>query len=218
MFQSWRQWLPSDTDLCAVTLPRETRTSAAKSREELEQRWERLIEHTIGRLEPLLKIPFVLFGHSMGALLAYEIARRSQLRGRKAQNLIVSARAAPQNRVISGVREMSDSELMHYLVLLGGTSPGVFKDPELCAMVVAQVRDDMGLCDAYAPGKLDRLNTPLTIFGGNADPTVSMKQLDGWRELTIGRTAMHIFPGGHFYLIPPSIKFQNVVLECLESC
>jgi len=140
--------------------------------------------------------PTILFGHSMGALLAYETAR---VLARRPAHLVVSGRSSPTcDTPWNGPR--SDAEILRRVRAHGETSEEVLAEPGLRDMVLDILRNDYHLVDAYRmlPGPLPDVD--ITALGGIDDPDVTPAGLAAWRDATTGSFRHRMFPGGHFYL------------------
>lgn len=144
-----------------------------------------------------------LFGHSMGALLAYEVAHRMSASGRPPAHLVVSGMTAPPlaaRRERRPVRELSDSELTRRIGELGATPDDVLKSTEMMELLLPVFRADYQVCDSYRFTSRPPLRVPVTVLGGAADPGAPVTGLAAWRDLTSAGYEMRLFPGGHFYL------------------
>ncbi|WP_161624936.1 thioesterase II family protein [Streptomyces spectabilis] len=145
--------------------------------------------------------PFVFFGHSLGALVAFETARALRARGRALpQRLIVSAHAAPGTHLGRAPwHALPDDELIRLLNESYDSVPEhVSADPHLMAMSLKAIRSDFALLDAHRPRAEDPLAVPIDAFYGEAD-TVSLSAIEQWRHHTTRAFRKHRFPGGHFY-------------------
>jgi surfactin synthase thioesterase subunit len=142
--------------------------------------------------------PVMLFGHSMGALIAFETAIRLE-RGNGVSRLIVSAYRAP-TRPRPFFPADGDSALIEEMVRLGGVEPGVLADPDLARLVLPGVRADYQALRGYEYRPPDRVGCPVTGLAGDQDPRASVEDLAAWAEVTAGDFELLRFPGGHFYL------------------
>lgn len=162
----------------------------------------RLADYLLRSIEPDLTGPYALFGHSMGALLTYEITRRVVDRGLPLPVWIgLSARSAPQ---LAGPRrryhELPDAELRTRLQLLGGTPDGVFDDPDLWSLFEPIIRADLGLVENWRPAPdAAPLPVALSAFAGSEDHAASPARMSGWEEYSEHFLGLRVFDGGHFY-------------------
>ncbi|MER7402186.1 alpha/beta fold hydrolase [Streptomyces sp. NPDC000070] len=146
---------------------------------------------------------WALFGHSMGALIAYEVAHRMSAANRPPAHLVVSGMTAPplaarRERRMAGTQE--DAELIDRIRVLGGTPDAVLRSAEMMELLLPVFRADFQVCDGYRFTPRPLLDIPVTALGGATDPGVPVTGLTAWRDLTTARYAMRLFPGGHFYL------------------
>ncbi|MFH9575307.1 thioesterase II family protein [Streptomyces sp. NPDC017230] len=162
----------------------------------------RLADHLLRGIEPDLDRPYALFGHSMGALVAYEMTRRIVDRGLPPPVWLgVSARTAPDPAPpVETYREPSDAELRTRLGLLGGTPDAIFADPELWALFDPVIRDDLRLVDTWrpVPGAAP-LPVALSAFAGREDRCALPSRMTGWAEHTERFLGLRTFDGGHFH-------------------
>ncbi|WP_327370477.1 thioesterase II family protein [Streptomyces sp. NBC_01217] len=143
-----------------------------------------------------------VLGHSMGALVAFELALRREREGRPLSGLILSAaRGAqmPNPRPVLPAG-LSDEELVTELKVRGGTPDEILDDPDMRRMVLRVMRADFAVDDDYRyAGPMPALSCPLTVLGGEDDPVVPTAELKAWHQLTSGPGDTLMFPGGHFY-------------------
>jgi surfactin synthase thioesterase subunit len=149
---------------------------------------------------PVIDRPMAIFGHSMGASLGYEIARRLTDRGIDPELLVVSGRRAPSAVRDERFHEKSDDEFIAEIGRLGGTETDLLADPEVRAMVLPAVRADYRLAELYrhTPGTEPRC--PVLALVGDADPKADIDEVRRWADHSDGPFELEVFPGGHFYL------------------
>jgi medium-chain acyl-[acyl-carrier-protein] hydrolase len=202
-------------EVCPVELP----GRGARLRETPIDHLPTLVAALSTGLRPLLDRPFAFFGHSMGALLAFELTRTLRRQGGPLPGqLLVSAHRGPQlPRTALLGHGLSDTEMLDNVRGLGGTPPDVLAHPELLEMILPIIRADFELVDTYHYQAEPPLPCPILAFGGMTDALVSRTQLEGWREQTEARFSLQMFPGGHFYLQSAEPLFVGVVSRALTA-
>src|SRR5262249_45752953 len=150
-------------------------------------------------MDSALDKPFAFLGHSMGALVAFELARRLRTtRGLEPRHLFVSGARAPHVPSREPVvHDLPDAEFLTALRHFGGTPGDVLESAELMALVAPAVRADFEVCETYAYRKGPRLTCPVTVFGGRRDRLVTRADLDAWSSQTTGACEIHLLAGGH---------------------
>jgi pyochelin biosynthesis protein PchC len=139
--------------------------------------------------------PAVLFGHSLGAVVAYEVARRHPV-----EHLVVSGRRAPSVSRPDAVHRLSDEGLVAELRKVGGTSAAFLDDAEILAMILPATRADYRAVETYVPQPGPPLDVPVTALVGDADPYTSVPDVAAWAAATTGPFTLRQFAGGHFFL------------------
>lgn len=202
IFKNWAGALPPEVELCAIQLPgREDRIADTAFRQA-----DTLLPVLLERLAPYLDRPYAFFGHSMGAFLSFELARALTLDPPGAhaggpKHLIVSGQRAPHLPLSRPASyHLSDEGFCDRLRDLNGTPASVLAEPELLAMILPLLRADFELSETYLRAPKDRLDCPVTVFGGHEDAEVDPEGLDAWRETTRGPVEVAMFPGDHFFL------------------
>ncbi|MFG2622063.1 thioesterase II family protein [Streptomyces sp. NPDC048507] len=161
-----------------------------------------LVDGVERALLPWRDRPLVLFGHSMGAVLAYELTRRLEASGAGPRGLIVSGRRSPLvARREQNVHLQGDDALLAQVAALAGTDPRLLADPDFRELILPALRADYRAIETYRhePGG-SPLRTPVSVLVGESDPRASVAEAMGWREVTGAAFTFRGFPGGHFYL------------------
>jgi len=197
VFQHWRERLPDEIELALIKLP----GRGARFGEPQAASLDELAEALASAIAEAGPQPFALFGHSMGALLAFETARALQQRGLAPSTLLVSARTAP---VAHGWRErvsdLSNDAFLDVIRDMGGLPQEVLENPEWLDLFLPIIRADFALCENYRYRLATPLDCPIEVLAGIADASVPLKLLDGWAGETRASCRTQVFPGGHFYL------------------
>lgn len=191
-----RRVLAPDIDVQAVVLPgRESRIREAPC-----TRIEQLLDPLTAAIAGRTDLPYVLFGHSLGTLLAYEVARRLSTGGAPPLVMVVSGRRGPWQPARRQYRGLDDAQFLAAISELGGIPAEILAQPSLLELVLPALRADFMINDSYIPQPGAPLRCPLAAYSGADDPEVSRSDLMAWERETSGEFAVRVFPGGHFYL------------------
>ncbi|WP_240777969.1 thioesterase II family protein [Nonomuraea basaltis] len=144
--------------------------------------------------------PTLLFGHSMGALVAFELALLLERRGTAPHALVASGRRAPSTYRDESVHRRDAAGVAAELRRLSGTDPMFMQDPELFEMVLPALRADYQAVETYQCAADAAVGCPLVVFVGDDDPKTTVEEARAWRRNTTGHFDLRVFPGGHFYL------------------
>jgi medium-chain acyl-[acyl-carrier-protein] hydrolase len=197
-YRPWGDQLGPDIEVWAVQLPGRDQ----RRRERPFDRRTPLVRALCDALGSSLSGPLALFGHSMGALVAFEFARERRRRGAEPPvHLFLSARRAPHlPDPDPPAHLLPDDQLMERLRRDRGTPQMVLDRPDLMALFLPVIRADFAVAEAepVAPG--EPLTCPITTFGGLADERATGAELEAWRAYTTGPFTREMFPGNHFFL------------------
>ena len=167
-------------------------------------------------LLPLLDRPFAFFGHCLGGLVAYEVARLLEARHHPPpQILIVSAVRPPHMSGPQGLRNLlTDDQFIAWLRTIGGTPEAALQNRRLMAMVLPALRADYSLYCSHVTDRIVPLHCPLLSIGGDCDPMVSLEEVMAWRYYAT-QFETRIFPGGHFFFASDEKRFLPVLSDFL---
>ncbi len=214
VFRNWPAHLPEWIEVCPIELP----GRGLRFGEPFVERWEPLIEGLVEALDPLLDKPFALYGHSVGAFLAFELARAlSRDKGLRPAAMTVSGCGAP-HRPAPGplVHQLPDDELSQKLKALNGTPAEILESPELWQLMLPIVRADYTVHETYVCAPGEKLACPLTACCGERDPLVSRERLEAWAELAAGSFRTRWFDGDHFFLHEKEAELAGLATQACE--
>ncbi len=215
IFQTWSDRLPSEIELCAIQLPgRESRL-----RESPPTLLKPVIQTLLPLLKPYLDLPFALFGHSMGALLSFELIR--QLRRQNYPlpvHLFVSGNNAPQLPDLKPpIHRLPDSQFIEKIKDFNGTPDEVLQDTKLMQQYLPALRADFAILETYFYANEPPLDCPITAFGGLEDPKVSQAELTAWGQQTKADFNLQMFAGNHFFLHSARQELLRAISTQLEQ-
>lgn len=200
-YRLWPRSLPGAVEVCPVQIPGRGRRSAELPFGEIEP----LVASVAAELRPLFDRPFAIFGHSMGALIAFELARYLRCTdGLTPEVLFVSGHGAPHlPRKRPETHALPDELFVPELLRLGGTPHQILDDPVLLRAVLPLLRADFKLVETYCYRQGAALGCPIRAFGGADDSETPPEALEPWAKHTDSGFAMRILPGDHFYINQP---------------
>ncbi|MFK3985695.1 thioesterase II family protein [Micromonospora sp. NPDC050397] len=159
-----------------------------------------LADQIFDAVRPLADRQLALFGHSMGAVLAYEVTLRLEDAGLPPVRLLASGRRAPSRYRDERVHQRDDRGVLAELGRLNGTDSAVVNDPELIEMIMPALRSDYQAIETYRHDPARSVRCPVTVLVGDQDPRVSLAEAEAWADHTSADADLRVFRGGHFYL------------------
>lgn len=214
IYRRWAQQVPSHMEVIAIQLP----GRATRMHDPLVTKLTDLIEPLARAIEPFVNEPFAFFGHSMGALIAFEVARFFQREGWPLPlHMFVSGRSAPQlNREHAPLYNLPKNELLEEVQQLEGTPPEVLDNPELMELMLPILRADFSICDTYEYTEGAPLACPITALGGLQDHDISRRDVEAWREQTSDTFTLRMFAGNHFFIHSNETLLLNLLATQLD--
>lgn len=214
MYLRWRRRLPSWVWMQPIELP----GRGGRLHETPEKTFDALTARLCDELEMNPSQRYALFGHSMGALLAYRVAHCLRARMRPLPvALLVSACAAPSQQDWKRYADKdSDASLIAELRKQDGTPEEVFENPELLSMTLGLLGADYRLCASFRYQELPPLSLPIHVFGGRADE-IHVPRLEAWQLESAVNFSLDWFDGGHFFLRQHEEAFLSVLVQRLAG-
>nr|BBH88091.1 thioesterase [Thermosporothrix sp. COM3] len=198
MYRSWSEQLPPEVEVCPIQLPgRENRLLEAPFTDLFS-----LINALGPIVQELLDKPYAFFGHSMGAIISFELARFLRQANRQGPvHLYVSGHRAPHLPDPGApTYHLPEAEFIKELVRLNGTPQEVLQNAELLQLLIPLLRADFAISETYQYIEDAPLACKITALGSTQDSEVSIEELQGWSRQTTNAFQQHIFPGDHFYI------------------
>lgn len=197
LFNTWENHLSPNIELVKVDLPGRDSLFKAKP----VSRMPEMIDFLLETLEPQMDIPFAFYGHSMGALLSYELTRQLERQGKRMPKvLLLSSFCAVHYLESKELYKKNDEDFIKALKDIGGI-PKEITDQEIITAMLPILRADFELCETYLSyyKEEEPLQVPIQAFGGWQDTLTPKPSIEGWEKYTESFQCT-MFPGGHFFL------------------
>lgn len=213
-YRAWNKILPPQIDAYAVQLPgRETRYAEPRITQ-----FSAAVEAITEAIRPHLDRPFAIFGHSLGARLAFETTRRLRhLNLPMPKHLFVSSCTAPQiNKKRQIYHTLADQDFIEAVTKLGGMPDALLQNDELLELVLPILRADFSLYETYQYMVEPVLHCPITAFGGIEDSEAMPDDVEQWQRQTTQNFRTRLFPGNHFYLNAHTNELLSEIVRDLK--
>lgn len=214
-YRLWLSCLPPGLEAYCLQMP----GRSDRIREPAIADWAALTTPAADAIAPLVDRPYVVMGHSLGTLTAFEVLRELRRRGRRLpRRFVVAGRAAPHaSRSTPRMGDLSDADLFEALSAYGGLPPEVREDAELVELIMPALRADVCLHEGYRYVEEPPLDCDIAALAGRLDADATSSDLGRWREQTDASFALHLFDGGHFFLHAECPAIVSLIVEGATS-
>jgi surfactin synthase thioesterase subunit len=213
-FNGWHRMLPLSIEMVRVQLPgREDRL-----KEPLVNSVDDLLDELVPQLAALFDRPVAFYGHSLGAIVAFEAIRGLRRNGHSLPNaLFVSGRRAPHLPLSHPAFCLApEQELVKYLASMGGMPEALLKKPHWRNQLLPIIREDLKISDLYTYRQELPLHCPITFFAGATDPWVKSLEQQGWEAHTTAEFRTVMLAGGHFFSRDEQATIAAVIAQSLQ--
>jgi len=198
IYRDWGHYLPTGVDVTPIQPP----GRGSRFKEAPYDSMDELVGDVTEALGQRLDLPFSVFGHSLGAMVGFELVHRLRERfGVMPRHLFVSGCRGPHlPRCGSQIHRLPDEQFIEGLTALNGTPREVLENPDLMQVMLRALRADFKLAETYGCSGKPPLDCPITALGGAEDESVPQEELEAWSLQTTGSFNMWVLPGDHFFL------------------
>jgi medium-chain acyl-[acyl-carrier-protein] hydrolase len=209
-FTAWRAHLPEAVELYPVQLPGRENRSGEPMPDTLDELAARLADDLL----PLLRPPYLLFGHSFGGLVCYALTTELHRRGHPLpRQLLISGARPPHLAAKDAHHTLAHDELLSHVRDTGGISAPLLEHPAFVRRLLDVVRNDLRMAAEFSPAPAAALPCPVTVFAAGDDPVVSPAEMEDWRDYAGGEFVMHRGPGDHYAVYDPSGAFFSTIVR-----
>lgn len=214
LYRLWQDEMPPTVEICPIQLPgREGRVA-----EKPFDRIDLLVRTLLDVLHPEMNMPFAFFGHSMGALISFVLARhlRKNNMALPVHLFLSGYQAPPRPGKLPPISHLPKNEFIDGLRRFNQTPEEVLQTPELLELLLPTLRADFSIYENYVYQEEPPLAGPITAFGGTDDEWVDREDLEAWEEHTQHACEVHLIPGGHFFVNTQYPVLANTIQKRLR--
>ena len=214
IYRKWMPLFPGDIEIRPVELP----GRGLRFQERLFTAMPEAVTALAAAMEPLLDRPFAIFGHSLGALMGYELVHQlTQSTGQCPVHLFVSACTPPHVPPVERLHDLPESLLLSELFRMNGTPRQVLEDAGMRRILLPVIRADLSMYENYVDGRGSPLACPITAISGRDDPRAAPGLMSEWRRHTCAAFALHPFWGDHFFLHTSAPRIVELIAQTLRT-
>ncbi|MFC4545045.1 thioesterase II family protein [Paenactinomyces guangxiensis] len=213
VYLNWQNYMPEEIEIFPIQLP----GRGIRFKEPSYTKLEPLIRDMAESLVPFFSEPFAFFGHSMGALISFELARDLQKRYQlQPHHLFVSGYHAPHLPDPNPpIHHLPDNEFIEELSKLNGMPRELLQNKDYFKVFLPSLRADCTVCEQYVYRPGHPLDCSITAFGGHQDPETDFDQLRAWQDQTKSAFDIHMFDGDHFFIHSEEKSLIKIILKKL---
>lgn len=208
VFKQWGNSLSTDIEICSIQLPGREDRYQEKPFTEIES----YIKEFSGYFQGLSDLPFVFFGHSLGALFCYEVCRYLEKNDLPLPlHVFISGASPPRKFETNEIKEYNDEELKKELISLNGIPEEFKKNENLLKLFLPVIRSDIALLETYDYKDDYKFSMPISVFGGALDRSVPVADLQEWNRLSDDYCKIYTFTGDHFFIFSEQDKLLSEI-------
>ncbi|MDQ0175270.1 thioesterase II family protein [Bacillus chungangensis] len=216
VYSKWKKLINPLIELKEIELP----GRGYKMKEPLLDNMPEMVENIFKEMKNEIKPPYALFGHSMGALITYELYKKLKKAGYPAPvHMFISGKKSPQVAIKDlKLYHLPEDEFIDHILKYNGTNESVFKNKELASLFIPILRADFKIVETYKFDHTDdRLDCDISVFGGTEDRTVDWDDLLQWQEVAKKKCNFYSFKGGHFFINEHTEEVVNQINRIINN-
>lgn len=214
-FRAWPSRLPPDVQVCPIQLPGRENRWGEPAYTDLSP----LVGDLADALAPLLEVPFALFGHSLGALIAFELTRELRRSGQASPDLLLVAgcRAPQVPDLTPPIHRLPEEDFVEELRKLNGMPDSICQNREYLGLIVPTLRADLALYETYAYQEEEPLSCPIAAFAGEDDGRARGPAVAAWEAQTRAAFSLRVFAGDHFFVVSAQDDLLRAAADVLAA-